>query len=105
MTPGYSILVLNEVILPATNCPWQHAALDTIMMTSFSGLHRSETRFHQLLNSAGLEAIKFWYPPETGDGIVQAVRRVEDFDPRTRKPTYHTTDAHYNLPNEQALHA
>ena len=101
MTPGYSILILNEVILPTEKCPWQHAALDIIMMSSFAGLHRSHRRLHELLTSVGLEDIKFWYPPEIGDGIVQAVVRQNGSDARIGNRTYHSTNAQYNLPNEQ----
>lgn len=97
MKPGYSKLVLNEVILPVEKCPWQHAALDIIMMTSFSGRHRSETHWRSLLSSAGLTHVTFWYPPDIGDGVIVATREL---DPRTREPTYHSTNANYTLPNE-----
>ncbi len=76
MTPGYSKLILNDLILPDKDCPWPDAALDIIMMGSFSGRHRSQSQFANLLESAGLEVLKFWYPPRTGDGVVEAMRKV-----------------------------
>ena len=102
MTPGYSILVLNEVFLPTKNCPWQQATLDVIMMSSFSGRHRSQRRLQELLTAAGLEVTKFWYPPLVGDSVVTAVRKQDEVDVRIRNPTYHTTTAQYHLPNEYA---
>ena len=75
MTPGYSKLIINDVILPNENCSWQHAALDIIMMSTFAGFHRSENDFSRLLGECGLEIVKFWHPPGIGDGVVEAVRK------------------------------
>ncbi|KAL8718544.1 MAG: hypothetical protein Q9225_004334 [Loekoesia sp. 1 TL-2023] len=75
MKPGYSKLIINDVILPNRGCHWQHAALDIIMMSTFSGFHRSEDDFKRLLGQAGLEIEKFWYPPGIGDGVVEAVMK------------------------------
>lgn len=98
MTPGYSKLILNEVVLPDKGCSWQHAALDITMMTSFSGLLRTEERWHSLLTSSGLQQIIFWYPPDGADGVIEALRGEVDLT--IRNPTYHATDAEYALPNE-----
>ena len=102
MTPNYSKLILNEVVHPTAQCSLQHASLDIIMMTSFSGLHRFETHWRNLLTSLGLRDIEFWYPPGLGDGVIEAFRgeQRENIDARIRQPTYHTTDANYTLPNE-----
>ncbi|KAI4198754.1 MAG: hypothetical protein LQ350_005077 [Teloschistes chrysophthalmus] len=45
MTPGYSKLIINDVILPDTGCHWQHAALDMIMMSTLSGIYRTKGDF------------------------------------------------------------
>ncbi|KAL8821791.1 MAG: hypothetical protein Q9191_007240 [Dirinaria sp. TL-2023a] len=103
MTPGYSKLLLHELILPSENCSWQDAALDIIVMTSFSGQHRSENEWRSLLASIGLQNITFWYPPGLGNGIIEAVRGDPDTvesDARTRNPTYHTREGDYALPND-----
>ena len=102
MTPNYSKIILNEVVYSTAQCSLQNAALDIIMMTSFTGLHRSESHWRSLLASMGLREIKFWYPPGLGDGVIEAIRgeQNENTDLRIRAPTYHTTSANYMLPNE-----
>lgn len=102
MTPNYSKIIINEAIHPTTQCSFQHAALDIIMMTSFTGMHRSESHWRNLLASIGLQEIKFWYPRGLGDGLIEAVRgeQNENADARIRELTYHTTSANYNLPND-----
>ena len=76
MTPGFSKLIINDVILPDSGCHWQHATYDIIMMSSFAGCLRSENDYKQLLGECGLEIEKFWYPPGVGDGVVEAVRKA-----------------------------
>ena len=98
MTPGFSKIILNEVILPATKCPWEHATLDIVMMTSLSGGHRTELQWFNLLAEAGLRDVKVWYPPEAGDGVIEAMRQ-DDFPLGTRSPTY-AIGTDYKLPNE-----
>ena len=102
MKPNYSKIFLNEVVHPPTECSFQHAALDIIMMTSFTGMHRSESHWRNLLVSVGLQEIKFWYPPGLGDGVIEAVRgeQTQSTDARSRELTYSTTNANYMLPNE-----
>lgn len=102
MTPGYSKLIIHEAILPAEHCSWQMAAFDVIMMTTFSGSHRSESAWRSLLTSIGLQDIRFSYPPGMGDGFIEAMRIDNDdqIDARVRARTYHTTGARYALPNE-----
>ena len=43
------------------------------MMTGLAGCERTEKQFHELVASAGLKVIKFWYPEGIPDGIVEVM--------------------------------
>lgn len=73
MKPGYSKLLINEYILPATACPLSPSYMDFHMMTGLAGCERTEKQFHELVASAGLKVIKFWYPEGIPDGIVEVM--------------------------------
>ena len=74
LKPGYSKVLLNEFILPDTNCSLVQTGFDINMMAMHAGLERTESQWTELLNSEGFKVIKFWYPPGGGDseGIVEA---------------------------------
>lgn len=67
MKPGYSVLVIEEFILPQKDCPMLSAMWDWEMMVFLNSLERSEGHWRRLLDETGFEA-KFFYPP--GDGQV-----------------------------------
>jgi O-methyltransferase domain len=73
MTPGYSKLLIHELILPDQGASHFQAALDLAMMAFNGGMERSQKQWQQLLETAGLEVVKFWVPEEDADGIVEAV--------------------------------
>ena len=75
MKPGYSKLILNEFILPDMACDLFPALADIHMMADLSGTERTEKQFRELLESIGLEDVKFWHPPSAGEGIVEATKR------------------------------
>ena len=74
MKPGHSKLILNESLLPEKDWPLMHAVGDIHIMALLSASKRSQKQFQRLLDSAGLKVIKFWYPPDFGDGIIEAIR-------------------------------
>lgn len=74
MRPGYSKLLIHEMIIPEQNASTFHAVYDMAMMTFNSGMERSEKQWEELLSKAGFEVIKFWPPQEVdADGIVEAM--------------------------------
>ncbi|ROV95171.1 hypothetical protein VMCG_08553 [Cytospora schulzeri] len=74
MKPGYSKLLLHEMIIPEQGAPTFHAMLDMTMMAFNAGMERTERQYEALLGKAGFKVIKFWQAPEQGaDGIVEAV--------------------------------
>lgn len=70
MKPGYSVLVIEEFILPQKDCPMLSAMWDWEMMVFLNSLERSEGHWRRLLDETGFEA-KFFYPP--GDGQVRYI--------------------------------
>ncbi|KAI0011122.1 O-methyltransferase-domain-containing protein [Xylariaceae sp. FL0662B] len=77
MTPGYSKLLLHEMIIPETGASTFHAMLDMTMMAFNAGMERSQKQWEELLSRVGLEVIKFWPPlQEDADGIVEAMLRA-----------------------------
>ncbi|KAK7751768.1 hypothetical protein SLS62_006253 [Diatrype stigma] len=74
MKPGYSKLLLHEMIVPETGASTHNAMLDMTMMFFNSGLERTERQWRELLDAAGFEVLKFWPPLEVdADGIVEAI--------------------------------
>lgn len=68
MTPGHSVLIIEEFILPEKDCPMLSAMWDWEMMVFLNSLERSEGHWRRLLDETGFDA-KFFYPP--GDGQVR----------------------------------
>jgi hypothetical protein len=74
MKPGYSKLLLHEMIVPETGASHFHSMLDMTMMAFNGGMERTGTQWKNLLATAGFEVLKVWVPPEDDtDGIVEAM--------------------------------
>ncbi|KAL8824773.1 MAG: hypothetical protein Q9170_008049, partial [Blastenia crenularia] len=72
LTPGYSTLLIHDHIVP-NNHPHPHTtAYDLTMMVMVAGEERTETHWHQLLESAGYEIVKIWRSPKAVQGIIEA---------------------------------
>lgn len=85
MTPNASILLLNEIVLPARCIPLQMALWDVQMMAVVGGRERTQSDWRSLVENVGnygakqdvkLEIIRIWTPPNNqGEGIIEIVRR------------------------------
>ncbi|KAI0184955.1 sterigmatocystin 8-O-methyltransferase [Xylaria flabelliformis] len=73
MKPGYSKLLIHEMIIPEQGASKFHALLDLTMMTFNAGMERTEIQWEELLQKAGLKVVKFWTAQADADGIVEAV--------------------------------
>lgn len=76
MTPGYSKLLINDYILPDTNCSLFSAGFDLEMMAMHAAMERTQGQWVQLLEQGGFEVVKFWMPPGDGEEIVEAVLKA-----------------------------
>ncbi|EFQ97743.1 sterigmatocystin 8-O-methyltransferase [Nannizzia gypsea CBS 118893] len=75
MTPGYSKLLLHEMIIPEVGASHFQAMLDMTMMAFNGGMERTKQQWTALLGKAGLKVVQFWDPAEEGgDGIVEAMK-------------------------------
>lgn len=75
MTPGYSKLLLHEIIVLEEGSPQFQAQLDMTMMAFNSGMERTANQWRELLESVGLRVVRIWEPVEEGaDGIIEAMR-------------------------------
>ncbi|CAG9998313.1 unnamed protein product [Clonostachys byssicola] len=74
MKPGYSKLLIHEMLIPEEKASTFHSMLDMTMMAFSSGMERTERQWRELLNAAGFQVVKVWLPlQEDADAIVEAV--------------------------------
>ena len=73
MRPGYSKILLNEVVLPDKDCPPEFASADINMMSVLAGIERTQTHWIELIESAGLKVEAVHKSPYEGDseGVVE----------------------------------
>ncbi|KAF2026060.1 S-adenosyl-L-methionine-dependent methyltransferase [Setomelanomma holmii] len=72
MKPGYSKLLIKELILPDRGAPWVLTSLDVNVMQSLSGQERTESQFRNLLDSAGFKIDGMWGHPNAIDVVIEA---------------------------------
>ncbi|KAI1753318.1 putative O-methyltransferase [Xylaria castorea] len=74
MTPGYSKLLIHEMVVPEVGATLTHAMLDIAMMCFNGGKERTAQQWQQLLETAGLEVVEIWPGPEgTAAGLIEAI--------------------------------
>lgn len=73
MTPGYSRLIIHELILPEQNADKTSAVFDLAMMAFNAGMERTGTQWREMLGQAGFQNVRVWTAPEVGaDGVIEA---------------------------------
>ena len=75
MRPGYSKILLNEIVLPDHKCPANFAAADINMMSVLAGMERSRSHWIELIESVGLKVVAVHTSPFTEDseGVVEVM--------------------------------
>lgn len=74
MQVGYSKILLNEAIVPKTNCGSWFGAADINLMAVLGGMERTQNQWIDLLQSVDLEVVKIWNSPHEGDeSIIEAM--------------------------------
>lgn len=74
MKPGYSRLLLHELIVPEQHADKFSAVFDIVMMSFNGGAERTETQWRELLDKGGFKVIDVQRAPEAGaDGMIEAV--------------------------------
>lgn len=75
MKPGYSTLLINEIVLPDEKCSHWGAAFDISMMAVVNGQERTKNDWEQLLGSVeGLRVASIWNLAVTGESVVEVSR-------------------------------
>jgi len=73
MLPGYSKLVIMNLVIAETGVPLLQTGLDAWMLMGHAGCQRSPAQWRELLEGTGFVVEKFWMPPGGGNGVVEAV--------------------------------
>ncbi|PYH40352.1 S-adenosyl-L-methionine-dependent methyltransferase [Aspergillus saccharolyticus JOP 1030-1] len=74
MEPGYSRVLIMDMVLPDTNVPLLQASLDIQMMSIGAGVERSERQWRALLGQAGLEVTGIWNRHPGMESVIEATR-------------------------------
>ncbi len=75
MEPGYSSLLIHDMIIPEQGAKLLHGLLDINLMIAMTGTERTERQWRELFEKAGLRAVQFWLPPDEGaDGVIEVMR-------------------------------
>ncbi|EME79094.1 uncharacterized protein MYCFIDRAFT_79782 [Pseudocercospora fijiensis CIRAD86] len=75
MTPGYSSLLINELVIPDTGCSPATATFDLIMMTVLGARERTKREWETLIgNINGLSIKNMHNLEETGKCLIEVVR-------------------------------
>ena len=72
MKPGYSRLLIDDIVLPDQGASAKHAAIDMLMYLMPGGIERTLGAWEALLDSAGLRILKVWGDESTAEPVIEA---------------------------------
>ncbi|KAK8034518.1 hypothetical protein PG993_009513 [Apiospora rasikravindrae] len=72
MKPGYSRLLIVDVVLPPTGASAFQAAMDVSMMGLLSAKERTQGMWEELLSGAGFKILKIWKDPKRYESVIEA---------------------------------
>ena len=73
MTPGYSKILINELVIPDENASTFMTRSDFSMMALVSAMERSEAQWRELLGSVGLKITDIWTAELESERIIECV--------------------------------
>ena len=73
MIPGYSKILLNELVIPDIGCGIIAAQVDITMMACVASEERSERQWQDLLGSVGLKIEKIWTDVPEAESIIEVI--------------------------------
>lgn len=76
MDEDYSILLIDDYVLPTTNAPLRAAEMDILMFTHLSALERTKTQWEALFKMVGVELVDTW-PGGRGEESVLECRKIK----------------------------
>ncbi|KAL8973911.1 MAG: hypothetical protein Q9197_001845 [Variospora fuerteventurae] len=73
MAPGYSKMLINDIVMPRRGASSFATTQDLLMMSMFSSLERTEQLWRDLLHAAGLRILRIWSTQGAVESIIEAV--------------------------------
>ncbi|KAG4220086.1 hypothetical protein PC116_g31435 [Phytophthora cactorum] len=72
MRPGYSRLLINEIVVPRQNASWPITSMDQLMLVLAAIQERTEAHLTELLKKAGFKIIKIYSYESGQESLVEA---------------------------------
>ena len=72
MKPGYSKLLINEIVIPNKGADRMNTSLDLVMMSVVAAEERTHGNWARLLNQAGLRIVKLWSFGVGTESVIEA---------------------------------
>lgn len=72
MKPGYSRLLIEDLVLPDRGADLRHSAVDFLMYMMPGGVERTLSAWKELLDSAGLQIVKIWRDEYGQEPVIEA---------------------------------
>lgn len=74
MTPGYTKLLIHDIVVPPTEAALYATAVDVFMMALFGARKRTQANLEAVINAAGLKLEKVWSAPEYRESVLEIVK-------------------------------
>lgn len=72
MKPGYSKLLINEIVIADHGAHHLSTSMDLLMMTVVAAEERTENSWSRLLKLAGLKLVKIWNFEIGTESVIEA---------------------------------
>ena len=72
MKPGYSQLIINELVIPSTGTNAYAMTADLAIAAIHNNEERSEEEWRAFLESTGFKIVKIWQKPGALRAVIQA---------------------------------
>lgn len=74
MKPGYSKLIINDIVIPATGATRFQTQSDMTMMAFLGAMERTEAQWRHIIDEAGLKVVSIWAGP--AESVIEAELNV-----------------------------
>lgn len=71
MEPGYSKVLINDTVIPATGANWVMTAHDIMMMVVLASSERRLDEFEAMISKAGLKITGVWSHPNGVQSLIE----------------------------------
>lgn len=71
-----SVLLIDEMVLPDTDVPWQATQIDLSMMAFFGSAERTRSQWHDMLQSVGLVIANIYVYSASHESVMAAVLKA-----------------------------